>query len=164
MNIDQIFQQIDAERTFGSRFPVRLIFVEQLGQYENLISRLTAVCDITINISDYCSSDDVYPNFQKLRERIGQNKDKHILLLSMGEYLRLRIKRETQPEKAKFPSFWQDQQDSLSRRRIFVPMFASKELFDRVIPLLDDRQKDNIWELSVFHHEYKPLSISVFSP
>jgi hypothetical protein len=164
MNIHQVIQKIDRERLFGSRFPVRLILVEHLGLYEDLVSRLASGCDATINISDSCNGDDVYPKFGILREQIAKNKGKHILLLSMGEYLRLRIKQETKPEKSNFPSFWQEQQDASSKTRVFVPMFASKELFERVVPFLDDRQKDYIWEISPDANEEKPVSISVFSP
>lgn len=164
MNIDQIIQIIDRERLFGSRFPIRLIFVEHLGQYEELVSRLNSECEVTFNISDFCIGNDVYPKFGLLREQIAQNNGKHILLLSMGEYLRLRIKQETKPEKAIFPSFWQEQQDASSKTRVFIPMFASKELFDRVVPLLDDRQKDYIWEISTIAQEERQYSVSVFSP
>jgi hypothetical protein len=164
MTIDQILQKLDTERTLGSRFPVRLIFVEQLGQYEDLVSCLTNVCDITINIADLCSADDIYPSFRKLQVLIGRNKGKHVLVLSMGEYLRFRIKKETQPEKANFPSFWQTQQESSSRTRVIVPLFASQELFERVVPQIDDRQKDNICVLNPSGTEHKSFSVSVFSP
>ena len=130
MTFDQILQQIDTERALGSRFPVRLIFVEELGQYEDLVSRLTKACDVTINIADLCRSDDIYPSFRKLQDQIERNKGKHVLVLSMGEYLRFRIKKETQPEKANFPSLWQTQQESSSKTRVIVPLFASKELFE----------------------------------
>ena len=148
----------------GSRFPVRLIFVEELGQYEDLVSRLTKACDVTINIADLCRSDDIYPSFRKLQDQIERNKGKHVLVLSMGEYLRFRIKKETQPEKANFPSLWQTQQESSSKTRVIVPLFASKELFERVVPQLDDRQRDNIWELTPSVSDRRSFSVSVFSP
>ena len=70
--IDQVLRQIEIERTVGSRFPVRLIFVEHLGQYMDLVSQLVGVCDIKLNLADedICTGADIYPNFVKLQDKI----------------------------------------------------------------------------------------------
>lgn len=165
--IDQVLRQIEIERTVGSRFPVRLIFVEHLGQYMDLVSQLVGVCDIKLNLADedICTGADIYPNFVKLQDKILWHNDKHILLLSMGEYLRFRIKRECIPSEAKFPSLWQLQQDSASRTRVFIPMFACKDLFERVVPQIDDRRQEGfIWEIGSSANAIQSFSVSVFSP
>jgi hypothetical protein len=166
MTIEQIIQQINTERLVGSRFPVRLIFVENLSQYEDLIARLGKLCDATVNLSDedICTGADIYPNFNKLREKLLLESGKHILLLSVGEYLRMRIKREIVASEAKFPSFWQLQQDAASKTRVFVPMFACRDLFDRVVPQIDDRQKDYIWTIDAPLDIRPTYHVSVYSP
>lgn len=163
MTLDQILEIIDFERGLEARFPVRLIFTNDLDQYDTLIKSLSQKCDITINISDFCASDDIYPNFRKLFDFIKNNIDKQILVLSMEEYLRFRIKREMHPDEAKFSSFWQMQFDASSKIKVYAPLFAGRELFDRVVPFLDDRQIDNIWELSSIDNGQKTYSISVYS-
>ena len=163
MTIDQILEKIDFEREIETRFPVRLIFTNDLDQHETLITFLTQKCDITIDISHFCSSDDIYPNFHHLSDFINENNDKRILVLSMEEYLRFRIKREMRPDEAKFSSFWQMQFDASSKTKVYAPMFAGRELFDRIVPFLDDRQKDNIWELPSVENDQKTYSISVYS-
>lgn len=164
MKIDQIFQQIEAQKELESRFPVRLIFVENLDQYEDLVERLNKKCDSSINIADFCNSDDVYPNFPKLIEHLSQNRDKQIVLLSIGEFLRFRIKREIAAGDAKFPSLWQMQQHSSATGKVYVPMFACRDLFDRVVPQLDERQLDFLWDLDPISHEQTARTISVLAP
>ena len=166
MTIDQIIQQIYTERLVGSRFPVRLIFVNNLSQYQELVTRLGKLCDVTMNLcdKDICTGSDIYPNFNKLLEKLSVHDGKHVLLLSVGEYLRLRIKRETVAREAKFPSLWQLQQDATSKTRIFVPMFACGDLFERVIPFVDDRQKDFTWTLDNACIKQSTFQVSIYSP
>lgn len=164
MNLDEIIEKINIERALCSRFPIRVIFVENLEDYSTLIANLENACDSVINIADYCNSDDVYPNFKDLYSEINQQKEKSILLLSVGEYLRLRINREIQPGEARFSSLWQLQFEASSKTRVFLPLFACKDLFERIILHVDERQKDNIWEFSSASSEHRTLSLSVFSP
>jgi len=166
MTIDQIIKQINTERSVGSRFPVRLIFVENLSQYEDLVTRLNKLCDITVNLSDedICTGADIYPHFNNLHNKLSQHGNKHILLLSVGEYLRLRIKRETVVNEARFPSLWQLQQDAASKTRVFVPMFACRDLFDRVVPQIDERQLDYIWTLETPLDMQPTYHLSIYSP
>lgn len=164
MNLGEIIEKINIERVLCSRFPVRVIFVDNLEDYVTLIANLENTCDLLINIADFCNADDVYPNFKDLYSEINRQKEKSILLLSVGEYLRLRINRETQPGEARFSSLWQMQFEASSTTRVFLPLFACKDLFDRTILHIDERQKDNIWELSSTTAEHRTLSLSVFSP
>jgi hypothetical protein len=166
MNIDEIIQKLNTERLVGSRFLVRLIFVENLSQYEDLVVQLEKLCDVTVNLSDedICTGDDLYPDFNKLREKLSKFTNKHILLLSVGEYLRLRIRREIVATEARFPSFWQLQQNADLKTRVFVPMFVCRDLFDRVVQQIDDRQKDYIYTLDAPPGLRPTFHVSVYSP
>ena len=119
MTITEIIDKLRQERELGSRFPARIIFCEDLS-YSALVKQLKSACDVTINLADF-GKKDVVPRFEKIRDAITQYDDKQVLLLSVGEYLRICIKRELNKERAQFPSFWEAMQQEASRTRIIMP-------------------------------------------
>ena len=160
----------EIENNIPSRFPLRFIFVNSMEEYLKIKHYLENNCEKTISLGDddICETDDIYPNFKKLKDKINTYADKHILLLSMGEFFRLSLKRELSKEKSSFPSFFRDMQDVNSKTRVFVLLFAAYNLFDQIIPVVNDRQKDHIWILDdinnpetynifVFSDQYKAL-------
>jgi len=163
MKFEQVFEQIAIEKQVASRYRTRLIFVESLAQYDELVGRLRSVCDLTIHLADFCPSEDTYPSFERLEQELQKHPGKLIVLLGMGEYLRFRIKKEVQPELAKFPSFWKKQQAADAKTRIFVPMFAAYDLFEQVDRHLDDRQVDHLWRIDAPDRTERPFSITVYS-
>lgn len=108
---------------------------------------------------------DVVPRFEKIRDAITQYDDKQVLLLSVGEYLRICIKRELNKERAQFPSFWEAMQQEASRTRIIMPVFACRDSFDRIVGKVDERQEAFMWKLDQGNNQTpKQYSISVYSP
>ena len=105
MTITEIIDKLRQERELGSRFPARIIFCEDLSSYSALVTQLKSACDVTINLADF-GKKDVVPQFEKIRASLAQHERKQVLLLSVGEYLRLCIKRELNKERAQFPAFW----------------------------------------------------------
>lgn len=61
MTVAEITEKLSQERSFGSRFPVRIIFAESLQTYTALESQLKAVCDVTINVANFCKTPDIAP-------------------------------------------------------------------------------------------------------
>lgn len=163
MTIAEIKEKLSQERGFGSRFPARIIFAESLESYSLLESQLKGVCDITINVADFCRAPDTVPQFDQIKAKLSEYAGKQILLLSAGEYLRLCIKRELNVERRQFLSFWEAQQSEASRTRIIMPMFSCRDIFDRVIGLVDERQKDYMWELDTVP-ALESYTITVYSP
>lgn len=171
MTIADIINKLRQERDFGSRFPARIIFTDDLGLYSSLVSQLKSACDVTINIADF-GKNDVVPQFEKLRTALEQYEGKQILILSVGEYLRMCIKRELNKERAQFPAFWEHMQQEASRTRYIMPVFSCRDSFDRIIGKVDERQEDFVWKLdsSSDGNCTKPLgaakryTISVYSP
>ncbi|NCC60660.1 MAG: BREX-4 system phosphatase PglZ [Verrucomicrobiae bacterium] len=171
MTMQEILRRLAAERKLGSRYPMRLIFLEDTSQYLELVGNLRTACDATLELGDFCSAPDVFPNFGKLMKKIKELRDKHILLLSLGEYLRLAVARELQKDKAQVPLLWTEQQPASSKTRVVVPLLFCRDLWDRVIPRIDERQKDFIWDLSVLSERENPsrvhksniFNLSVFS-
>ena len=163
MTIVEIEEKLSQERSFGSRFPVRIIFTESLETYFLLESRLKAICTATINVAGFCSASDTVPQFDRLRMMLRGYEGEQVLLLSVGEYLRLCINRELNVERRQFLSFWETQQAETSRTRIIMPMFSCRDIFDRVVGAVDERQQDYVWTLDCVP-PIERYTVSVYSP
>lgn len=164
MTITEIIDKLRQERELGSRFPVRIIFCENLSSYSALVAQLKSACDVTINLADF-GKKDVVPQFDKMRISLARHEGKQVLLLSVGEYLRMCIKREINRERAQFPSFWEVMQQEGSRTRIIIPVFACRDSFDRIVGKIDERQETFVWELDqASNQSAKQYSVSVYSP
>ncbi|MCI8471975.1 MAG: BREX-4 system phosphatase PglZ [Clostridiales bacterium] len=164
MTIVEIIDKLRQERELGSRFPSRIIFTEDLSAYSALVTQLKSACDITINLADF-GKKDVVPQFDKMRESLAKYEGKQVLLLSVGEYLRMCIKRELNKERAQFPSFWEAMQQEGSRTRYIMPVFACRDSFERIVCKVDERQESFVWDLNQTDpHSAKHYSISVYSP
>lgn len=163
MTIAEIIERLSQERSFGSRFPVRIIFVENLDEYLALENQLRGTCDVTMNVADFCRAKDTVPQFEQIKKRLKECEGKQILLLSVGEYLRLCIKRELDSNRCQFRSFWEMQQPESSKTRVIIPVFNGRDLFDRIIGLIDERQQNYVWTIDSIPN-LESYNISVFSP
>jgi len=160
MILAEIQRRVEEERNIASRYPLRLIFCNNLAQYNDLVSWLRTSCDLTLNLAEYCSGDDKHPRFSRLNKRIHEEVDKHILLLSIGEYLRLAIIRETiDSEHAQFRDFWCEQYSADSKTRVFIPIFAAKDLFERVVTKVNERQEEFLWSLDNDYSDHYSLTV-----
>ncbi len=150
MTIDDILQKRETEQKIKSRFPSRMIFCESLKEYDSLTDRLKGACDCWFNLADFCTDKypDKYPKFRKLFEKIEENQNKHILLLSVGEYLRMAAGFEVYSnDAAQFYKLWTRMESVYSKTRIFMPVFAAKEYFNRAVGRIDERQLEFLWDL-----------------
>ena len=130
MTIAEIKEKLSQEHSFGSRFPVRIIFVENLNEYSVLEHQLKGICDVTMNVADFCRAPDTVPQFDKIRQKLSECEGQHVLLLSVGEYLRICTKRELNPEHRQFRAFWESQQPEASKTRVIIPVFNCRDVFD----------------------------------
>ncbi len=163
MTIAEIKEKLSQEKGFGSRFPARIIFTESLDTYALLESQLKGICDVTINVADFCRAPDTVPQLDQIKAKLNEYTGKQVLLLSVGEYLRLCIKRELNAERRQFLPFWETQQAEASRTRIIMPMFSCRDIFDRVVGPVDERQQDYVWTLDTAP-TIESYTISVYSP
>lgn len=163
MTLQQIMQKLAAEKAMGSRFPVRVIFVDSIQQYNELLHSLSQVCDKTLQLASFCAGPDHIPNFRKMLREIDKYEGKQILLLSVSEYLRLGIKRELLADKAQIPPLWQSLQKASSKTRIIIPMLSCRELWDRVIPEMGERQQDHAWILAAVPSGMEAVCLEVYS-
>lgn len=163
MRITEIKDMLSQERGFGSRFPNRIIFTENLDAYSMLENQLKGICDVTINVADFCRAPDTVPQFDQIKARLQEYEGKQILLLSVGEYLRICTKRELNPDRCQFLSFWENQQAEASKTRVIMPVFSCRDIFDRVVGAVDERQQDYVWTLDSIP-SMESYTISVYSP
>lgn len=164
MTITEILQRVDIERKIESRFPVRMIFCESLEAYLELIDRLRGVCECCWNIADFCSDKypDRYPNIRKLIIEVEKSSDKHILISSVGEYLRMSTKAEVYGgREAKFYGLWSRMESVRSKTRIFIPIFAAREYFFRAIGEVNQRQIEFLWDME--ENDNKTYNLTVYS-
>lgn len=162
MTIQEIIDKVITERHTPGRFPARLIFIRNFSDYCLLVDELNKVCDVTLNLASYTRGD-ILPDFNGLKQELGKNANKLILLLSFSEYLRLCAKRETTKETSVFPEIWATMQSESATTKYIIPLFGGRELFDQAVPFVDERQKVFLWDLTSSSEplEYK---VNVYSP
>ncbi len=165
MNIKEIIAKLSDEKNIPGRFPARVIFVRNIREYMSLVDELKTVCDVVLDLANYTNGD-LIPHVKHMKEEIEKHKDKQILLLSLGEYLRICLKFESDKKKSSFPSLWESQQPVDEKTKYIIPILGGKEIFEAVIPFLDERQQDYIIdvtstepdtevELTIYSHEFK---------
>lgn len=147
MTTGEILAKLREEREFGSRYPLRVIFVDNFSDYQQLVSRLRKCCDATLELGDFCRGKDTRPDFTVVWERLSSMAGKQVLLLSMGEYLRVCIKWEASESGGAFRGFWEKQQTESSRTRCVIPLFCARHIFERCVGTVDERQQDFLWNL-----------------
>lgn len=162
MNIAEIVSKVANERQTPGRFPTRLVFARNFPDYANLVKELKSVCDAVIDLADF-TKEDVLPRFKDFKNEVAKYNGKQLLLLSFGEYFRICIKRERNKATSNFPGIWERQQPESSTTKYIIPIFGSREIFDSIMPIQDERQQQFIWELneSSAESEYK---LTIYSP
>ena len=164
MTITEIINKVKAEKQTPGRFPARIIFARNWNDYIALVDELRVVCDVVLNLANYTNGD-ILPKFKSLKQQLRQNTNKMILLLSMGEYLRLCAKREQSNETMEFNGIWEPD-PVLSERentKYVIPIFGGRELFDNAISYVDKRQEDFLWELDETNRDTE-YTITIYSP
>jgi len=162
MKIDEIVAKITTERHLSGRFPTRLIFIPSFNDYLLLVDKLRGVCDDTFDLADYTEGD-ILPNFKALMSEVVKHHNKQLLFLSFGEYLRICIKRERDKSRASFPDIWGQIQPTSSQTKYIIPIFGDRDIFDTIIPNIDIRQMDYIWEVDDTPITSE-LYLTIFSP
>jgi hypothetical protein len=162
MTIEQIIALINKEKEQSSRFPVRVILVETLSQYKQLVEGLKKVCDNVFRISEYCDAEDIFPSIDRIKNKILTSPFSCHLIMSMAEYLRLGYQRELPGTSPQFAGLFNWQQDSTSYRKVLIPLYACEQIFEQVIGKLDERHKEHVWRV---HSEdcTEQFVLSIFS-
>lgn len=163
-NIEQFFAALEEDQRHPSRFPVRVIFVNSLCRYSELVNELKKRA-FSVPLWKYCKSDDTLPDINEFKEYIRNTKEESLVVSSMGEYLRLASKVEERIPK--FASLIYLQQ-SVSKKRLWMPLYCSEHIFDKLAGEVDLRFKEHIFHLAngdtneqfllrIFAEEFKDL-------
>ncbi|MEN6386568.1 MAG: BREX-4 system phosphatase PglZ [Phycisphaerales bacterium] len=158
MTLDEIILKIEEDGQIPSRWPTRLIFTESLLAYNDLVSRLNHMpeASVMLNLADYCAGPDKLPVKSRLDAEVNALGEKRIIILSFSEYLRVALGKESTPQRL-FRPYWEKQQSESSKCRIIIPLFSCKELFEKIVPIINQRQTDFI-----YHLEGQPKRYDVF--
>lgn len=134
------------------RFTTRIIFVDNLLKYKQLVADLKNMADETIGMSDdaYCGGSDSVPNLKKVLEHISETADKNILITSVGEYLRFAKKYECAAKCLHsimtFPAH--------SKKRVWIPIYAAKDIFSDAVGELSSERYE-LYELDADADEFE---------
>lgn len=124
-----------------NRFVARVFFLNNLGTYYSFVKTLSDKAEITIRLSDeqFCKGSDTVPDLKALIAFLDKNKDKDILVPHLAEYLR--IGEITEKNAACIYSILN--RHVHSKKRVWIPIFLAKGLFQRVVGPLDEERFGN---------------------
>ena len=80
MTIQAIEEKLQRERAIPSRYPVRVIFVENLTSYCALVCKLQGICNCVVNVADFCRAQDTLPQLEKIKKKLDTSISKLIIL------------------------------------------------------------------------------------
>ena len=127
--LDTLKEDLDLELEL--RFTTRVIFINNLSSYKKMVSDLSDMADEVVKLSDiaYCSGNDSVPDLKKVLAHISENKDKNILVTSVGEYLRFAQKYEAMAKSLHSIMTFH----AHSKKRVWIPIYAAKDIFQDVV-------------------------------
>lgn len=140
-----------------SRFIARVFFVNSLKTYYALIDALSDKADIVVRLSDdqFCKGEDTVPDIKALIEYLDEHKDCDVLVPHLGEYLR--VGEVTERNAACVYSLIN--RHVHSNKRVWIPIFSAKGLFQSVVGTLDDERFGN----SMFEVDEAPTDFSALA-
>lgn len=164
MTIDQVVDAFQKERQAGvsHRFPCRAIMVKNIHQYNELLSKLKGIADVSVVPADALfPSPDLMPQYEQLTD--SQYRDQWIILPGVSEYLRLFAKSEE--ESQRFAKLWRNKVPGASTGRILIPLWGCKAQWqDKALHLCEDeRQRDCYYDCVDENEDEQRLDLLVLS-
>ena len=164
MTIDQLVNELIDEKTrsTSSRFPCRVIMVQNIHKYNELLDKLHHIPNIKFVDSDELfSAPDVMPRFENLKKQ--NNTNQWIVLPGVSEYLRLFSKNESSTQR--FAKLWSYQAPSSSTGRIIIPLWGCEaQWHDQTLHLMDDiRRNEHYYDCTDVEDADQQLAITVFA-
>lgn len=143
---EDLWRVIDQDRA-ETRLISRIIFTDDLGEYRSITSELEKRADICISLSDpqFCKGEDTVPDLLAVLDFLNENVDSNIMLPHLGEYLRV----AAAVEKANAYVHRILHRHVHSKKRLWIPIFAGRELFQSVVGVLnEERFQDSCFQLT----------------
>ena len=144
--LNELIDYLLKEQALPSRFPVRVIFANSLSGYKELADRLVNISDNVIPLSQFCDAPDILPDLDALIQKILTGNTMSNLVLSLGEYLRLgsAVERNRLP---RFKALFNIQQQPISTKRLWLPLYCASHLFEELIGSIDIRHENDVFYL-----------------
>ena len=164
MTIDQAIAKLQEENRNEqpSRFPCRAIMVQNIEQYQELVSKLLLISGTELVSSDTLfSSSDKLPRYENLTKP--ENYNRWIILTGVGEYLRLFSQIEAVQQR--FKKLWSHQVPASSKGRILIPLWGCESYWhDKSLHLDDDiRQDEDLLDCTGTDEEEQEFSYIVMT-
>lgn len=127
-DINKLMSHLEEEKSAGERFATRFILVQGCDAWRELVDWLSCEVEITVNLSQFCSGKDVFPNMHSLQSYLEKEVagSRTIMILPLAECIRL------DPESTEIVGYLA-QWDSNLINRIYVPLLAAEDFFYQAI-------------------------------
>lgn len=152
-NLDELKQFLQREHGQRTTSPVRFINVDSLSDWFDMKNFLGTLATKFVSLSDYCSSDDTFPNTLKLCNDL-ERETQNISVLPLSEFLRVnpdRAEREVNLFLNLFPN-------GIYSFRVYLLMYRLKDLF-MSLTCTDPRKKNCILMLPATDEDNYSLTI-----
>ncbi|MGB9977608.1 BREX-4 system phosphatase PglZ [Thermovenabulum sp.] len=122
-SVEDLITSLREEYKKGERFASRFILINGSKTWEEFLFKMKYEVDKTIKLSEFCYDQDLFPDITLLEEKLKNesNVTKKILLIPVGEYLRLDSKSYFFHTIAEWPSN--------KVRRIYIPILGADDFF-----------------------------------
>ena len=90
IGLQEFLQQFDNDK-LPQRFVARVIFVNDLNDYKNLIADLSSKVDIVLRLSDkdFCKGEDTIHDMHSVIDFLDKHTDQDILITNLAEYMQI---------------------------------------------------------------------------
>ena len=163
MKLQECIESLSTEKMqkIPSRFPCRVILLNNCADYAEAVSELKLLCDRTVSSDELFSGADVMPAYDRL---IGTKKpDEWLLLPGVSDYLSLFSKSEQNSKR--LSKLWHNIVDATNTGRVIIPLCNSNALWhDKSLGMdTDERQNDFVYEIDGDSSAPEQKNIVVFS-
>lgn len=168
VNLECLWDIIEKD-CLDERMIARVFFTSNFNQYQKLVEGLAKRANRTIQLSDsqFCKGEDTIPDLSAVVSHLDEHKDETILIPHLGEYLRV----ATLIEQANGSLHKLLHRHVHSDKRIWIPVFAAQELFERIIGNVSEerfqhcfyelRDESSLFHVNVFTNHFKKEGICV---
>lgn len=121
--VEKLLHTLKADDTGPCRFPVRYILVDDLENWQELLSKIKNLVDRTVRLSDLCKGQDVLPDLDHLTSILRQDREHNFLVFPLAEYFRF------SEDGRRYLVELSAIEEPGTKRRIYVPLFDISDVF-----------------------------------
>lgn len=154
-DIDTFIAELREETRYRTRFPVRIILVEGLYLWQEMVRLLQPEVDYCLRLSFFCAGADAFPcaasvvtSIERWLKEDGPSK---MLVLPWAEWLRLEAGQE-EPREALEQLIKLVQKEKVGEKRLYIPLFESPEVVNqlrgRLTRYLAQGELPSMWKLA----------------